>query len=169
MDVSIRAARQSDVATLHALIRALAEYEKLAAQVVGTAEDLQRELFSERPVIEAVYRFGGRARARLCAVLSQLFDVSCPPRPVSRRSFRRARGARPRHRQGADSALRARCGSTSVADDSSGRCSTGISRRSTSISRSGRRCCPTGRICRLSGDALQRFARAADAPATSQP
>ena len=54
MNVSIRAARESDVATLHALIRGLAEYEKLAAQVVGTAQDLQRELFSERPVIEAV-------------------------------------------------------------------------------------------------------------------
>jgi len=54
MSVSIRAARQSDVGILHALIRGLAEYEKLAAQVVGTAEDLQRELFSDRPVIEAV-------------------------------------------------------------------------------------------------------------------
>ena len=54
MNVSIRAARTSDVATLHVLIRALADYEKLAAQVVGTAEDLQRELFTERPVIEAV-------------------------------------------------------------------------------------------------------------------
>ncbi|MBA3253620.1 MAG: GNAT family N-acetyltransferase [Burkholderiaceae bacterium] len=54
MSVSIRAARESDVAILHALIRGLAEYEKLAAQVVGTAQDLQRELFSERPVIEAV-------------------------------------------------------------------------------------------------------------------
>lgn len=54
MSVSIRAARQSDVAILHGLIRGLAEYEKLAAQVVGTAQDLRRELFSERPVIEAV-------------------------------------------------------------------------------------------------------------------
>lgn len=54
MSVSIRAVRQSDIAILHALISALAEYEKLAAQVIGTAQDLQRELFSERPVIEAV-------------------------------------------------------------------------------------------------------------------
>jgi GNAT superfamily N-acetyltransferase len=54
MSVSIRAAHQSDVAVLHALICALADYEKLTAQVVGTAQDLQRELFSERPVIEAV-------------------------------------------------------------------------------------------------------------------
>jgi GNAT superfamily N-acetyltransferase len=54
MSVSIQRARQSDVAILHSLIRALAEYEKLSAQAVGTEQDLQRELFSERPVIEAV-------------------------------------------------------------------------------------------------------------------
>ena len=54
MNVSIRTAREGDVATLHLLIHALAEYEKLATQVVGTPEDLQRELFGARPVIEAV-------------------------------------------------------------------------------------------------------------------
>ena len=54
MSVSIRAARESDVAVLHGLIGALADYEKLAEQVVGTAEDLRRELFGARPVIEAV-------------------------------------------------------------------------------------------------------------------
>ena len=54
MSVSIEAARESDAAVLHALIRGLADYEKLAAQVVGTAGDLQRELCGARPVIEAV-------------------------------------------------------------------------------------------------------------------
>ena len=54
MSFSIQPARPTDVDVLHALIRGLAEYEKLATQVVGTAQDLQRELFSERPVIEAV-------------------------------------------------------------------------------------------------------------------
>ena len=54
MSFSIRPARPTDVAVLHALICGLAGYEKLAAQVVGTAQDLRRELFSERPVIEAV-------------------------------------------------------------------------------------------------------------------
>ena len=61
MSVSIRAARPGDVATLHALIRGLAEYERLAAQVVGTAQDLQRELFCERPVIEAVVAWEGES------------------------------------------------------------------------------------------------------------
>ena len=59
MGISIRAVRESDVGTLHSMIRALAEYEKLASQVVGTAKDLQRELFSERPVIEAVIAWHG--------------------------------------------------------------------------------------------------------------
>ncbi len=61
MSVSIQAARQGDVTILHALIRGLAEYEKLSAQVVGTAHDLQRELFSERPVIEAVIAWEGES------------------------------------------------------------------------------------------------------------
>ena len=54
MSVLIQGVREGDVGILHSLVRALAEYEKLAAQVVGTASDLRRELFSEHPVIEAV-------------------------------------------------------------------------------------------------------------------
>ncbi len=44
---------------LHTLIRGLADYERLADQVVGTADDLARELSSDRPVIEAVLGFEG--------------------------------------------------------------------------------------------------------------
>ncbi len=54
MNIEIRPAQQADITVLHALIRALAEYERLTSQVVGTVEDLRRELFSERPLIEAV-------------------------------------------------------------------------------------------------------------------
>jgi len=54
MTLRIAAARREDCDVVFALIRALAKYEKLAAQVTGTAEDLRRELFHERPVIEAV-------------------------------------------------------------------------------------------------------------------
>ena len=46
-------ARPEDCGVLHALIRALAEYEKLAHAAVGTVEALRAELFGERPVIEA--------------------------------------------------------------------------------------------------------------------
>ena len=54
MTLRIAAARPQDCDVVFALIRALAEYEKLAAQVSGTAEDLRRELFHAQPVIEAV-------------------------------------------------------------------------------------------------------------------
>jgi len=54
MTLRVAAVRVQDCEVVFALIRALAEYEKLAAQVVGTVEDLRRELFCDRPVIEAV-------------------------------------------------------------------------------------------------------------------
>ena len=50
---SIRAVGEADVARLARLIRDLAEYEKLTHLVVGTEEMLRAELFGERPVIEA--------------------------------------------------------------------------------------------------------------------
>jgi GNAT superfamily N-acetyltransferase len=52
--IRIESARTQDVPRLLELIRALAEYEKLSHLVVGTADDLQAELFADRPVIEAV-------------------------------------------------------------------------------------------------------------------
>ena len=49
----IRAAREGDVGLLLALIRELAEYERLADEAVGTEELLRGALFGERPVAEA--------------------------------------------------------------------------------------------------------------------
>jgi hypothetical protein len=54
MPLSIEAAQPRDAAVLLALIRALAEYEKLTHLVVGTEQQLGEELFGARPVIEAV-------------------------------------------------------------------------------------------------------------------
>jgi GNAT superfamily N-acetyltransferase len=51
---SIRFAAPEDVPTIHALIRALAVYERLEHQVAGTQEDLQRHLFGPRPYAEAL-------------------------------------------------------------------------------------------------------------------
>ncbi|MBD0269094.1 MAG: GNAT family N-acetyltransferase [Cyanobacteria bacterium Co-bin8] len=53
-NVEIQAATPADVPVIFELIKALAEYEKLAHEVVGTAEDLHQHLFGERPYIEAV-------------------------------------------------------------------------------------------------------------------
>jgi GNAT superfamily N-acetyltransferase len=52
--VTIRAAQPPDAALLLELIRELAEYERLASQVVATESDLAASLFGERPAAEAI-------------------------------------------------------------------------------------------------------------------
>ena len=62
MAFRIEPAQPRDTAVLMALIRALAEYERLTHLVVGTEAQLREELFGARPVIEAVVgREDGRA------------------------------------------------------------------------------------------------------------
>lgn len=53
-NISIRPAAPADVLVLFGLIKALAEYEKLAHAVVGTPEQLQAHLFGDRPYAEAI-------------------------------------------------------------------------------------------------------------------
>lgn len=61
-EVDIQFATPADVPVLFDLIQALAEYEKLAHEVVGTAADLHEHLFGRRPYIEAVLaRIDGQA------------------------------------------------------------------------------------------------------------
>jgi len=50
----IRPAAPQDVAAIHALVRALARYEKLEHQVTGTADDLREHLFGARRYVEAL-------------------------------------------------------------------------------------------------------------------
>jgi GNAT superfamily N-acetyltransferase len=52
--IRIRLARPDDAPLLLALIRGLAEYEKLSDQVTATAEDLRDTLFGARPAAEAL-------------------------------------------------------------------------------------------------------------------
>lgn len=52
--VHIRPATSDDAATIFDLIHALADYEKLSQEVVGSVEDLKRHLFGERPYAEAL-------------------------------------------------------------------------------------------------------------------
>jgi GNAT superfamily N-acetyltransferase len=59
MTFHIEAARPQDTAILHALVRGLAEYEKLLHLVSGTEEQLREELFGAHPVIEAVVGWEG--------------------------------------------------------------------------------------------------------------
>jgi GNAT superfamily N-acetyltransferase len=157
MSVSIRVARQSDVSVLHALIRGLAEYEKLAAQVVGTAQDLQRELFGERPVIEAVIAWDDESAlgfalyfhnystflARRGLYLEDLFVVP------------EARG------RGIGKALIRHCARVAV-KRGCGRFEWAVldwNRPAIEFYQSiGATMLPDWRICRISGDALTRFA-----------
>jgi GNAT superfamily N-acetyltransferase len=47
-------ATDSDVPAIHSLIKALAEYEKLAHEVVSTEADIRSSLFGERPYAEVL-------------------------------------------------------------------------------------------------------------------
>ena len=60
--VVIRAAVEEDVPLILHFIRRLAEYERLAHEVVATEEGLRRWLFGERPAAEVVIaEWGGEA------------------------------------------------------------------------------------------------------------
>ena len=52
--IEIRAATPADVALIFALIKELAEYEKLSHEVVATESQIRATLFGERPVSEVV-------------------------------------------------------------------------------------------------------------------
>jgi GNAT superfamily N-acetyltransferase len=52
--ISVRPATAADVPVLHAMIVELAEYEKIAHEVVATEEDTGREFFGPRPSAEAI-------------------------------------------------------------------------------------------------------------------
>lgn len=55
----IRSATPADVPLILSLIGELADYEKLRHEVVATEEDLQRNLFGERPIAEVILAFNG--------------------------------------------------------------------------------------------------------------
>ena len=53
-DLHIDVATRQDIALIVSLIRAFADYERLADQIVATEESLYESLFGRRPAIEAV-------------------------------------------------------------------------------------------------------------------
>lgn len=53
-EFDIRAATRADIPTILALIKELADYERLSREVVATEEDLRQWLFGKRPVAEVV-------------------------------------------------------------------------------------------------------------------
>jgi GNAT superfamily N-acetyltransferase len=55
----IRQARREDVGAIHAMIRALADYERLAHLCVATEADLEAALFNPRPAAEVLVAWKG--------------------------------------------------------------------------------------------------------------
>jgi GNAT superfamily N-acetyltransferase len=55
----IRPARREDVQAIHAMIRALAAYEKLSNLCVATEDDLDAALFGARPAAEVILGWNG--------------------------------------------------------------------------------------------------------------
>lgn len=53
-DVTLRLATENDVPTILAFIKGLAEYEKLANEVVATEDKLRQTLFGDKPYAEVV-------------------------------------------------------------------------------------------------------------------
>ena len=62
-EFEIRAARRADVPALHAMILALAEFEKLDDLCVATAADIDDALFSDRPAAEALIAWNNQQPA----------------------------------------------------------------------------------------------------------
>ena len=52
--ISLRPAEEKDIGVIREFIQELADFERLAHEVVATEALLQRALFGERPVAEAV-------------------------------------------------------------------------------------------------------------------
>jgi GNAT superfamily N-acetyltransferase len=63
LSFTLRPAAPADTPVILRCIRALAEYERLADQVIGTEERIRETLFGERPAAEVVLAFDGEEPA----------------------------------------------------------------------------------------------------------
>jgi GNAT superfamily N-acetyltransferase len=62
LEVNVRPATPADVGAVFELIQALAEYEQLSHEVVGSVEALKQDLFGSRPYAEAIVaEYAGQA------------------------------------------------------------------------------------------------------------
>ena len=162
MSVRIAAARPEDCGVLFDLIRALAEYEKLTHLVVGTPDDLRRELFGERPVIEAVVAWEGD-RALGFALFFQNFSTFLTRRGLYLEDLFVVPEARGR---GIGKAL-IRLGARMAVERGCGRYEWAVLDWNTPAiefyESIGAIVMPDWRICRITGEALNRLAAAATA------
>ena len=157
MTFRIESARPQDVPTLHSLIRGLAEYEKLLHQAVGTEAQLEAELFGSHPVIESAVGWEG-ARAVGFALYFHNFSTFLARRGLYLEDLFVLPEARGR---GYGKALIRHLAQLAVAREC-GRFEWAVldwNQPAIDFYRAlGADLLPDWRICRLTGDALKRFA-----------
>ena len=156
--MEIRPARPEDCSTLLGLVRALAEYEKLAHLATGTSEQLHAELFGAAPVIEAVIAWDGELAAGF-ALYFHNFSTFLARRGLYLEDLFVIPEARGR---GYGKALIRHCARLAV-ERGCGRFEWAVldwNRPAIEFYRSiGAAVLPDWQICRMGGEALQRFAR----------
>ncbi len=157
MTVRIVPARPEDVGTVFALVRALAEYERLSHLVVGTEQDLRGELFGPQPVIEAVVAWDGDDRAVGFALFFHNYSTFLARRGLYLEDLFVVPEARGR---GIGKALISHCARVAVTRGC-GRFEWSVldwNEPAISFYRSlGAELLPDWRICRLTGEPLRRF------------
>jgi GNAT superfamily N-acetyltransferase len=165
MTLRIEPARPQDCGVLLELIGALAAYEKLAHAAVGTEGQLHRELFGERPVIEAVIGWA-EARPVGFALFFHSFSTFLARRGLYLEDLFVVPDAR---RRGYGKALIRHVARVAVARGCGRFEWTVLDWNRTAIDfyvSIGATVLPDWRICRMHADALERFAAGADPAAT---
>ena len=161
---TLRAAELRDVATIVALIRELAEFEKLTHLLQVTPEKLRRHLFGERPVVEALVAElpeGAVPEGEPRVVAYALFFTNYSTFLAQPGLYLEDLYVRPAQRgTGIGEALLTRLARLAV-ERECGRFEWSVLDWNTSAirfyERMGATVLPDWRVCRIAGEALQRF------------
>ena len=126
-------ATPDDLPLVLSFIGKLAEYERLTDKVVATENLLQTALFGERPSAEVILARLDDAPVGFALFFHTFSTFLGRPGSVPRGPLRRRGASRQGNRQGAAGGTGGDRARTRVRAAASGRCSTGIRRRSSSI------------------------------------
>jgi GNAT superfamily N-acetyltransferase len=165
---SLRAAEPRDLPALVGLIRELAEFEQLTHLVQTTPEALHPHLFGERPVAEALVAEAGDGVVAFALFFTNFSTFLARPGLYLEDLY-----VQPARRGlGIGRALLSRLGAMAV-ERGCGRFEWSVLDWNENAirfyERMGASVMPDWRICRLAGDALQRFTGSPAAPSASRP